>query len=558
MLLGPVFSREAAVAPRRTRMYVGRAAYVAALLLVMSTAWLILSGTQIVRDLGDFARFGAVLFQILAPLQAAVAVFFSALLAASAVAQEKDRRTLVLLLLTHLSNGELVLGKLAASLLNVAVLLAAALPLFMIAALLGGVSFGQIGRAYAVTLASVAACGSLGSTLALWREKTFQALATTVLALVLWLALGEIVAAGALGQSLAGMSCAGWAAAVSPWRAILLATHPYLQSQPALGPLGTPVHLFVLAASAAAVGLNVLSVAMVRRWNCSSDGGLPLGEDDPQRQAESVDGAAAASRPAASSTRCVWDNPVLWREIRTWAYGRKILAIRLVYLLLFGVAAVWLRWTAACGDGMTVAQGAAILAPLWLLSLVLVNAQSVTAMTSERDSRALDLLLVTDLTPKEIVFGKLGGAFYNTKEMVLLPMALCACLWFWRAASLENVAYLLGGLVVLYLFVAVLGVHAGINYVSSRTAIAASLGTVFFLFVGVALCMRMMEAFSGSFQAQLQPFLAFMLGGGVGLYVAWGRGIHRRRSAWRPSFAPSPPSTPSPVSAWTTRWASFW
>jgi hypothetical protein len=130
--------------------------------------------------------------------------------------------------------------------------------------------------------------------------------------------------------------------------------------------------------------------------------------------------------------------------------------------------------------------------------------------------------LVTDLTPKEIVFGKLGGVFYNTKEMVLLPMALCACLWFWRAISLENLAYLLGGLTALYLFVAVLGVHAGINYVSSRTAIAASLGTVFFHFVGVALCMRMMEAFSGSFQAQLQPFLAFMLGGGVGLYVALG------------------------------------
>ena len=31
-----------------------------------------------------------------------------------------------------------------------------------------------------------------------------------------------------------------------------------------------------------------------------------------------------------------------------------------------------------------------------------------------------------------------------------------------------------------------------------------------------------MIAFSGSFQAQLQPFLAFTLGGGVGLYVALG------------------------------------
>ena len=61
-----------------------------------------------------------------------------------------------------------------------------------------------------------------------------------------------------------------------------------------------------------------------------------------------------------------------------------------------------------------------------LLSLVLVNAQAVTSLTSERDAQALDLLLVTDLTPKEIVFGKLGGVFYNTKEMVLLPMALVA------------------------------------------------------------------------------------------------------------------------------------
>jgi hypothetical protein len=34
--------------------------------------------------------------------------------------------------------------------------------------------------------------------------------------------------------------------------------------------------------------------------------------------------------------------------------------------------------------------------------------------------------------------------------------------------------------------------------------------------------MRMMISFSGSFQAQLQPFLAFMVGGGVGLYVALG------------------------------------
>ncbi|NQU25836.1 MAG: ABC transporter permease subunit, partial [Candidatus Nealsonbacteria bacterium] len=170
MFFGPVFDREVAIAPRRFRFYAARTGYAVVLGLLGATAYMVLSGTQNVRDLGDLARFNMIVFQILAPLQLAVMSFFSALLAASAVAQEKDRRTLVLLLLTNLTNSELVLGKLLAALLNVLVMLAAAVPVFMLSALLGGVSFGQIARVFAVTLATVLVCGSLGSMLALWRE----------------------------------------------------------------------------------------------------------------------------------------------------------------------------------------------------------------------------------------------------------------------------------------------------------------------------------------------------------------------------------------------------
>jgi ABC-type transport system involved in multi-copper enzyme maturation permease subunit len=515
LVIGPVFHREAVIAPRRVKVYVARAAYALALLVLMSTAWLVLTGTQLVRDVGDLARFGAMLFQILAPVQLALASFFSAMLAASAVAQEKDRRTLVLLLLTRLSNSELVLGKLLASLLMVLVMLAAAWPVFMLAALLGGVSFGQIGRALAVTLASVAVCGSLGSTLALWREKTFQALAMTVLFLVLWLAVWEIVAAGAVDAEIAGLPCRALAAGFSPWRAILEATQPSMHAEPALGWLGTPVHLFLLVAAAIALLLNGMAIAMVRVWN-------------PSREtAERGEGKGERKEPPLSPlpsprTRPVWDNPIIWREMRTWAYGRKILVVRLAYLLLFALAAGSLYWTLRSGQLNAHGQGAPALVALLLLSLVLINAQAVTSLTSERDVRALDLLLVTDLTPKEIVYGKLGGVFYNTKEMVLLPMLLCGYLWFAGSLSLENLAYLLGGLAVLYLFVAVLGIHAGMTYANSGVAVGASLGTVFFLFVGVAVCMRIMMAFSGSFQAQFLPFFAFMVFGGVGLYAVLG------------------------------------
>ena len=115
MLIGPVFTREAMTAPGARGCILRAPPTYPALLVLMCTAWLLLAGTQVVRNVSDMARFGAMLFQILAPLQLALALFFSALLAASGVAQEKDRRTLVLLLLTNLTNSELVLGKLLAS-----------------------------------------------------------------------------------------------------------------------------------------------------------------------------------------------------------------------------------------------------------------------------------------------------------------------------------------------------------------------------------------------------------------------------------------------------------
>lgn len=544
MFVGPVFTREFTIAPRRTRTYASRWLYGAALLVLIVTAWLVLAGTQRVRDPGDFARFGMSLFQVLAPLQLAVAVFFSGVLAASAVAQEKDRRTLDLLLMTKLSNSELVLGKMLASLLNMLMLVATALPIFMVIALFGGVAFGQIARAFAVTVASVVVCGSLGSTLALWREKTYQALAMTLLGLVLWLALWRIVAMGAFGSGWLRLSAENWAAAFSPWEAILEASRPYVQADPALGILGTPVNLFVLLAVLAAVALNGFAIAMVRVWNPSREMHGVRQEDetwhrvsiwgaehDAAQQGEKPAGAAPATASASTAqkdrVRHVWDNPVIWREIVTWAYGRRIVVIRLAYLVLFALAAGGLGAIVFQGQPVTRTAAVTMLGPLFLLSLVLVNAQAVTAITSERDARALDLLLVSDLSPKEIVYGKLGGIFFNTKEMILLPMLLCGFLWYagtlgTGSRGLENLVYLTAGLAILYAFVAMLGLHAGMMYDNSRAAIATSLGTVFFLFLGVATCMWIMVAFSGSFGAQLQPFLVFMGGGGVGLYAALG------------------------------------
>ena len=56
MLVGPVFSRELVTAPRRPRLFIYRAVYAGVLFGVMCTAWLILTGTQVISNVGDMAK----------------------------------------------------------------------------------------------------------------------------------------------------------------------------------------------------------------------------------------------------------------------------------------------------------------------------------------------------------------------------------------------------------------------------------------------------------------------------------------------------------------------
>ncbi len=557
MLVGPVFTREAVVAPRRPRHHVMRTVYAVALLLLICTAWMILKGTQIIQNVGDMARFGAILFQILAPLQLALVMFLSAIQAASNIAIEKDRQTLILLLMSRLTNSELVLGKLFASLLSIGVMLITSLPIFMLIVLFGGTSFEQVGWTFAVTLMTSVAAGSLGAIVALWREKTFQTLALVAMCIVFWLGLCEGI--GLAGPVVAGFTGTEIAGAMSPVRTIMAASHPTVSSTWSFSVLP-----FLVLSSFISVLLCSVAIWRVRQWNPSRDvrsgqasaeeseatvnhglnvvGELPgsgaSGVEESltgQQVVEQSEGLRTGhvddrARTANQNSRRVWDNPVLWREMKTWAYGRKILFIRGAYWLLaafvffavFSLVDSGVATRVTADAGVTIPPAARPLAPFILVSIVMVNALAVTSITTERDGRALDLLMVTDISPREFLFGKIGGVLYVVSDMILLPILISGYLWFNGALSGENLIYLSIGLCVLFFFVTMLGVHCGMSYGGSRQAIGVSLGTVFFLFLGVVTVMVMMVSFTGNVEAQLSPFLACIVGGAIGLYVALG------------------------------------
>src|SRR5436305_1058418 len=178
--------REFVTVPRRAGHYAARTVGLGLLWMLALTAWQATVGFHRTATLGQTARFGLLLFQIFAYVELVLVLFFAALSAASAVAQEKDRRTFILLLITDLRDSEIVLGKLLGSLLPIALLLLGSLPVLALLLLLGGMTPDQVIQAWLILMATAFASGSLGGLIALWRDKTFQALALSVLTLVLY------------------------------------------------------------------------------------------------------------------------------------------------------------------------------------------------------------------------------------------------------------------------------------------------------------------------------------------------------------------------------------
>lgn len=348
---------------------------------------------------------------------------------------------------------------------------------------------------------------------AFWREKTFQTLAISVLGLVLFIGVVEASVALLGIDSVAGR----YLGYCDPFRGMLLVLDP-LAAQPDRQIASVPALPHAIALCILALAANGVAVLRLRVWNPSRT------FIDPNKETE----ATGATR---ATTRNIWSNPIIWREICTKAYGRKVAFIKLAYVILFLFAAAYVHsMRGSAGElvlGMISPPGFAFVA-VALVALLLINAQAVTALTTERDAKTLELLLVTDITAREFIYGKIGGVLYNMREAVVLPLAGLVWLAVIGLLTWENFIYVALGFLLLVFFAAMLGLHSGLSFENSRSAIANSLGTMFFLFLGVFICMMLIVEARSSFFQQMTSFLVFILGGSMGL---WASLTHRNPSS---------------------------
>lgn len=407
--LGPVFASEWRSRSRRWQGYALRSAFVGALLAALALAWLTALGSGGRFSTQQLAEVGRTFFGTLTVLELSIVLLAAPAATAGAICLDKARGTLMHVLVTDLTDAEIILGKLGARLVPVLNLVACALPVAALGALLGGIDPVALAGSFLIA-ASLAALGcSLALALSVYASKAQEVMTALFAIWAAWLLelpVAEFVPGG--GRA------AGWLERTNPfWLAMARYSHPGETTlvEPAL---------FALACLAASAGLVALAVARLRPVYLRQAGRPPLAAQ-----------AKAAVPSSGQDPAWTWGggpsldrNPVLWRE---WHRARPSRWIRIVWRLyavasVAGGVAILVGLVASgsavrSGDDMAaVFSGAQV-----TLGLLLLAASAATSLAEERARGSLDVILTTPLATRSIVFAKWWGVFRRTPWLAVLP-----------------------------------------------------------------------------------------------------------------------------------------
>ncbi len=481
LLPGPVFNREMSSTARDRRSYALRSAYGLAILAVIAAVY---GASGDAQDLGrDTTRqLAANVFWALTLMQGLAVVMLTPALVAGTIAVEVERKTLHDLLTSDLSAAEIVLGKMAARLVQVGVSIAVGLPILLTSGRLGGIDARLIACLLAGTLTTTLFLGGLSALASTQSRTTRGALNLAFTLTMLWLILPSAVALLLPRSGAIGYRVNEWVAPVNEWVAwsspfsLLLDVLP----RTALSAESLAERLRSMAALQLAIGFLLATLAVLRLRPAYQ--GHSGGRGRPGR------GAIANGRQPCG------DDPMIWKELvvasSTTAQRHLGLSIGLILggvLVWGGAEFAWpaLREVWVFGYGPVKTPGSArgmfqlylrIVATGTAMTVLLgVASDAAASLTTERERDTWISLIDTPLTGWEIVRAKILGALWGARHIAALVglLGISGVL----AGSVHPIGLMiaLAELAACASFAAALGVWVSLRASNSMQAVAKTL-----------------------------------------------------------------------------------
>ncbi len=418
----PIVHRELRIASRKRGTYISRAVVAGIVVLL----WLVLSvasgrhmsTTELAKSL--FWTYG-----ILALVYALLSgVFFTA----DSLSAERRDGTLGLLFLTDLKGFDVVLGKLAATSWHGVYSLLVIVPVLGLPLLMGGVSHAEMARLVVVILTSLFYSLALGLLVSTLCRRLVTVVAATFLILLLQCGLPWVLAAlleemGGLG---ADRNPIVW---LCPFTAMAFVPDMMYRSGWGAGPWFSGLSVYwwpvVVMAGMGTVCLGSACWLLPRRWRREQE--PRVAQTAPTAAGVGAPGQAlggavrqAASRPGASRRGLIETNPYRWLVLREGGLNRW-LSVSFVLLCLLCLGFLALSLTDRTEDlGLAVAFfgafGLHVVLKTWL------SLESSRRFCEDRQSGALELLLVTPVRVRDVIRGELNGM----SRQFRVPMGLAS------------------------------------------------------------------------------------------------------------------------------------
>jgi ABC-type transport system involved in multi-copper enzyme maturation permease subunit len=372
----------------------------------------------------ELTRFAETFFFAFLGVQFVAVMLLTPVWLGGAVAEEKDRRRLEFLLATGLGDAEIVLGKLAAGLGSLGLLLLAGLPVLAMMQFWGGIDPNLVLVGYAVTGVTMLSLGALTVLCSVHAPRPSDAILLTYLFLVVFLVV-SVLCRFLMRDSVLGWSWLAWLADGNLGVALYQVRRGWQSKTPLDSMLPRLLLHYVVFHAAVALFCATAAVLRLRR--------AAWARVRPARRPWL--GRLFRLRP----TPALW--PMLWKELfvepglRLGRLGWTCVAL-VVLASLVPVArpyAYFLRHQYALEYRLEMRAEALEAFDIWgrlmvaggaCLALLGVAARAAGSVSGERERHTLDSLLTTPLTRRRVLFAKWLGSILSVRRTGLALLAV--------------------------------------------------------------------------------------------------------------------------------------
>lgn len=435
----PLLAKELTEAAARRRTYITRVLYAVllyALFALMMPRWLWQPGTSPLQVMGA----GRQLFEQLIVLQAAGVALFLPALMCGRIAQEKERDSLVLLLLTELRPWQIVLQKYVGGLVPMLTFLLLGMPLAAIAYAFGGVTAWKLfGYSYALTVGALQ-IGAIALFCSAWCRTTVGAFLATYFVGAAFYA-GPPLTFEVAREVFDLLHIRG----IDWWRydEYFLLLVPIAPIEMSYGSRGfTPLRFAFMAAPSLLsipLFLALARFALVRRaFAPPSHFFLKIFRflDGIMKRSNRFVGDVMLVRERENLPG---EQPIYWRETTRRALGKVHYLVRILVVVQIPVL-FFCVFVSSIGYGGQSEELSVLAAVLVALAALALSVQAANTIVSERVQQTLEVLLTTPLSGRDIVRQK-ARALYRLAWVAAVPLLTVFAVECWLEAGMYPGSY---------------------------------------------------------------------------------------------------------------------